>query len=78
MNEIRVKVEGGYLIATKSEDVQYPGIDIEFIPDNDTDDNPATRPRVLFEKPQGEPLTAMIWGNRESEDYTDKIIFNQN
>lgn len=78
MNEMKVKLNGGHLVATKSEDAQYPGIDIEFILDNSGEDNPLTRPRVLFEKPRGEPLAVMIWGSRESEDYTEKIVFNQN
>ena len=39
MNEMKVKVEGGHLVATKGEDAQYPGLGIEFIPDNDGEDN---------------------------------------
>lgn len=77
MNEIRVKVEGGVLVATKIPDEHYPGIDIEFIPDNENDDDPTTRPRVLFERPQGGTLAVMIWGDRKSEDYSDKIIFDE-
>ena len=49
MNEIRVKVEGGTLVATASPDPDYPGIDVEFIPDNDSGFGVST-PRVLFER----------------------------
>ena len=37
MSEIIVKVVGGILRAVKSDDIQYPGIDIEFIPDKPSD-----------------------------------------
>lgn len=75
MNELRVKVEGGTLVATKIADDHYPGIDIEFIPDDESDDDPITRPRVLFEKPKGEALSVMVWADKTSEDYSDKIAF---
>lgn len=77
MNEMRVKVDGGTLVATKIEDENYPGIDIEFVPDEDGLDDPLTRPRVLFERPKNGKLAAMIWGDRTSEDYSDKIVFNE-
>ena len=34
MEEIKVRVEGGYIRANASSDPDYPGIDIEFVPDN--------------------------------------------
>ena len=77
MNEIRVKVDGGVLIATKCADSHYPGIDIEFVPDNDEEDDVLTRPRILVERPNGGQLVAMIWGDRMSEDYSDKIVFDE-
>lgn len=76
MNELRVKVEGGTLVATKIADEHYPGIDVEFIPDSESDDDPLTRPRVLFEKPKGEALAVMVWADKASEDYSDKIAFS--
>ncbi len=74
MNEIRVKVEGGTLVATASPDPDYPGIDVEFIPDNDSGFGVST-PRVLFEKPKGEQLRALIWADKDQEDYTNKVEF---
>lgn len=74
MNEIKVKVKGGYLRATISEDPDYPGIDVEFVPDNY--DGTFTIPRVLFEQPKDWKdiqCRALIWRNKDEEDYTDEI-----
>lgn len=70
-----VNVKGGSIVATISEDPQYPGIDVEFIPDHD-DGSIVSNPRILMEKPQNEELRAVIWGNQNSEDFSNKIIFN--
>lgn len=78
MNEIRIKVKGGYLIAAPSPDPNYPGIDVEYIADNDAGKN-MSRPRVLVEYPQDDDcdaattLRALIWNNPQSEDYTEEI-----
>ena len=74
MDAMEVKVEGGILRATKSTDSEYPGIDVEFIADNDNGEN-ISRPRVLFEKPKGENLRVLIWNDKNSEDYTENIDF---
>ena len=50
MEELEFRIDGGYFYITVSEDLNYPGIDIEFIADDDEGKN-ASRPRVLFEKP---------------------------
>lgn len=44
---VDVKVKGGQLIATETYDPEYPGIDVEFLSDND-DGSDLSRPRVLF------------------------------
>lgn len=72
---LRVKVDGGYLYATISGDIDYPGICVEFVGDNESDDD-LSRPTVLFEKPIGEELRALVWDNKDDEDYTTEIIFN--
>ncbi len=79
MDKIRTRVKGGWLVATVSPDPNYPGIDVEFVSDNDRGEFPS-RPRVLVERPEVEgeepgPLRALIWGNRNCEDYTDEIEF---
>lgn len=52
VTEMRVKVEGGYIIATASCDPEYPGIDVEFEPDNsDKESERLSNPRVLLENP---------------------------
>ncbi len=74
-NQLIVEVEGGYIVATVSPDPEYPGIDVEFVACNDKGET-ASRPRVLFEKPNKENLRVLVWGNANSEDYTDEIEFN--
>jgi len=74
MGTIQVRVEGGYIVATVSYDENYPGIDIEFVADNDKGEQ-ASRPRVLFEKPIDGELRALIWEDPDDEDYTKEIIF---
>lgn len=71
---LRVKVEGGYLYATIGGDVNYPGIWVEFIADNDHGLN-MSRPTVLMEKPIDEQLRVLIWDDKDNEDYTKEIIF---
>lgn len=68
-----VKIEGGYLRADASQDPNYPGIDIEFVADKE-DDGCLSRPRILFEKPLGGDLRALVWNNPNSEDYEEEII----
>lgn len=72
---IDVKVKGGELIATKSSDPEYPGVDIEFVADNDNGDN-LSRPRVLFEFPKDGKLRVLVWADKDSEDYTHEIEFD--
>ena len=73
---LRVKVEGGYLYATISGDVDYPGICVEFVADKDRGEK-LSRPTVLMEKPVGEELRALIWNDVDDEDYTKEIVFNE-
>lgn len=47
MKSLKVKAEGGYLIATAAPDPEFPGIDVEFVEDDANVEG--TRPRVLFE-----------------------------
>lgn len=75
MEEIKVKVEGGYLRANPSSDPDYPGIDVEFVPDN-YDGETLSMPRVLFEKPIDDKLRVLIWDDADNEDYTKEILFD--
>lgn len=75
MKNLKVRVDGGYLIATESGDTDYPGICIEFIADNERDDA-LSRPSVLIEKPVGDELRVLIWADEDVEDYTTEIKFN--
>ena len=75
MDEIKVRVEGGYIRANASSDPDYPGIDVEFVSDNDVGET-LSRPRVLFEKPVDDNLRALIWDDADNEDYTKEIVFD--
>ena len=57
-------------------DVNYPGIDTQFIPDESMSDNVLSFPRVLIEKPVDGRLQAMVWGDAKQEDYTQKFNFD--
>ena len=57
---ITVKINGGLIIARKSSDSDYPGIDVEFVSDKENPKN-LSRPRVLFEKPKDQELRALVW-----------------
>lgn len=72
---LRVKVEGGYLYATISGDINYPGICVEFVADDDIGET-LSRPTALMEKPIGEDLRVLIWSDENDEDYTTEIEFN--
>lgn len=65
----------GTFYLTASQDEQYPGVDIELIPEkNSKFDTGGTNPRILFEVPrpdgQLEDLRALLWTDRNSEDYS--------
>ena len=76
-DSLKVKVDGGYLYATISGDVDYPGICVEFVADNENDID-VSRPTVLFEKPVDEDLRVLVWEDVNDEDYTTEIIFDKN
>lgn len=75
MENLKVRVDGGYLCAAISGDTDYPGICVEFIADNESDDA-LSRPTVLVEKPVGDELRVLVWGDEDEEDYTTEIKFN--
>ncbi len=76
-NEIRLRVNGGYLIAseTQNPDEEYPGITVEFVSDSDCDQH-ASRPRITMEFPIGHTSPrALIWTDPTSEDTSKEIQF---
>lgn len=78
-----IPLANGVLRIDVCPDPLYPGIDIEFVPNDDTTNNstPITRPRVLIEAPIDEStneqnnLRVLVWGRHDSEDYSDEIEF---
>lgn len=77
ISTVDVKGKGYFEIMTGC-DPNYPGVDVEFISNNDNNENKASRPRVVFEYPKDGGLRMLIWANRDSEDYTDIIEFDRN
>lgn len=73
---IDVNVPGGFIRATACIDPDYPGIDIEFVPDKNGNPEALSLPRVLFEKPvEDGKLRAIVWGDEMKEDPTLKVEF---
>lgn len=77
-----VSIPGGRIYVDASVDTDYPGVDIEYVPDKEDNDNPLTRPRVVIERCRQEsgefgPLRALIWADPNSEDYSEKIEFEE-
>ena len=75
MEIITVPIRGGEMVASVAPDADYPGRDIEFIPEND-DCETGSRPRVLFEyQKDKELLRVLVWADSDNEDYTHQIVF---
>ena len=72
----RLPIKNGYLDIRASQDPDYPGLDIEYIDDKESNDDPHTRPRVLIECPKDtNTLRALVWGDADSEDYDTDVEF---
>jgi hypothetical protein len=71
-NTIQIRVKGGYIVASVSSDPNYPGIDVEYVADDDNGER-VSRPRVLVEYPVNDCLRALIWNEPDNEDYTEEI-----
>lgn len=75
-NFIHVRLPKGRIIAEPEQDPDYPGVDIEYVSDNENAE-PRTRPRVLMEyNKETNEFRVLIWANPKSEDYSDEIIFS--
>jgi len=67
-----VEAEGGKFVITPRVGKDYPGVSVDFVPDNE-DKKAVSNPRILFEKPQGGKLRALVWNHPYVEDYTTKL-----
>lgn len=75
MNDISVEIKGGRIIGNIAADENYPGVDIEFVPDGY--EGEYINPRILFEfDKESETLRALIWADKNYEDYTHEIVFD--
>ena len=81
-----IPIRNGFLDIRVSQDPDYPGLDIEYISDKESElsrEEIMTRPRVLIENPNPDEkdikdtdLRVLVWGRKDSEDYTDEIVFD--
>ena len=73
---IKIETEKGYFdVMEESLDPSYRGIDVEFVPKNESE-TAVTNPRIVFEvTPEGK-LRLLIWKDPNNEDYTQEIIFD--
>lgn len=72
-----VPIKDGHLDISVSQDPDYPGVDMEYISDKEekiSDDGLYIRPRILVENNEN-VLRAVVWGDCQSEDYSDEISF---
>ena len=69
MEKIVVNVPGGIIKATKSCDPDYPGIDMEFIPDHP---DGTTNFRMLMESDNG-IIRGHVWSDPHNEDPTESF-----
>lgn len=72
---IKVPVAHGVFDIQISVDPAYPGVDVEYTPDSISDEV-ISLPRILFEEDDGE-LAVRVWAKGDSEDESEKIIFDQ-
>ena len=73
MNKMIVSIKGGQIVASVSTDPDYPGIDLEFVPDVENLEA-LSRFRVLMEQPlDSDCVRALIWNDENSEDYSDEF-----
>lgn len=72
----KLPIKNGYLDIRVASDPDYPGLDVEYIDDNEKSMPPHTRPRVLIECPKHtNKLRTLVWGNPKSEDYSEEVEF---
>lgn len=60
-----------------NQDMDYPGVDIEYYPDSDHLNHkpyPVSRPRVYIDE---FPLRVLIWKDPSSEDASEEITFDE-
>lgn len=75
MKSVIVIKSKGYFSIEESLDNNYHGVDIEFVSDDEIGQS-ISRPRILFEYPKNGRLRVLVWADRDSEDYTNEIVFD--
>lgn len=72
-------IKKGHLDIRVSTDPNYPGLDVEYISDVEEraiiNEDIKSRPRVLIKNAE-DTLRALIWGNPNSEDYSESVEFD--
>lgn len=73
--ELSTLIPNGRLAATTA-DLAAPGLNIEYIPDNDNDYPALTRPRIVLAKENNENLQAKIFADCNKDECSYCIDFN--
>lgn len=74
-----IPLKNGVLRVDVSQDPYYPGLDIEYIDNNEPKDCEKTRPRVLIEVPvdentgESEAISVKVWADPDNEDYSNSV-----
>lgn len=71
---IVLAVNNGHLRATIGEDLDCPGINVEFIPDAKKK-NVLSNPKILMEVPKNEEVRVFAWTDKTQKEYTEKLTF---
>ena len=76
-------LKNGYLDIRASMDPEYPGLDVEYIKNNENPNDLKTRPRVVIEWPKNsthtnnDNLRCLVWADKNNEDYSQCIEFEK-
>lgn len=76
---IEIPVSNGILSCDTSFDPCYPGLDTEYISNQEDENTAATRPRVCIEEnTDSNEIRCIVWKDPSEEDYSEKIILPAN
>lgn len=74
--ELVAETEKGKFVATVSPDIEYPGINVEFIPNKDDQEENISLPGVRLEFDNNGKLRVLVWADKDREDYSNVIYVN--
>lgn len=73
-SSLKVKTRSGVINAIPMQDSDYPGIDIEYIANEDSGEK-MSNPRIFMAQSEGDPIRAVVWNDSTKEGYTQIVNF---